>query len=93
MRSWYRRHGHLIWFLLPGVLLYGIFMAYPLVSSLGYSLFEWNGFVRGMFFGQHLTNWSLVFGGMVLASLPLLIVYLLMSRQFIAGLTAGAVKG
>src|SRR5690625_1657208 len=46
-----------------------------------------------MFFGQHLTNWSLVFGGMVLASLPLLIVYLLMSRQFIAGLTAGAVKG
>ena len=46
-----------------------------------------------MFFGQHLTNWSLVFSGMVLASLPLLILYLLMSRQFIAGLTAGAVKG
>ena len=46
-----------------------------------------------MFFGQALTSWSLVVGGMVLASLPLLIVYLLMSRQFIAGLTAGAVKG
>jgi len=46
-----------------------------------------------MFFGQHLTNWSMVFTGMLLASLPLLIVYLLMSRQFIAGLTAGAVKG
>ena len=46
-----------------------------------------------MFFGQHLTNWSLVFSGMVRASLPLLILYLLMSRQFIAGLTAGAVKG
>ncbi len=46
-----------------------------------------------MFFGQHLTNWNLVFTGMVLASLPLLILYLLMSRQFIAGLTAGAVKG
>lgn len=46
-----------------------------------------------MFFGQHLTNWSMVFTGMLLASLPLLVVYLLMSRQFIAGLTAGAVKG
>ena len=46
-----------------------------------------------IFFGQHLVNWSLVFSGMVLASLPLLIIYLVMSRQFIAGLTAGAVKG
>jgi raffinose/stachyose/melibiose transport system permease protein len=46
-----------------------------------------------VFFGQHLVDWSLVFSGMTLASLPLLIIYLLMSRQFIAGLTAGAVKG
>lgn len=28
-----------------------------------------------------------------LATVPVLIVYLLMSRQFIRGLTAGAVKG
>ena len=55
----------------------------------------WKPIPLGMqiFFGQHLINWSLVFSGMVLASLPLLIIYLLMSRQFIAGLTAGAVKG
>ncbi len=55
----------------------------------------WKTIPLGMqiFFGQHLINWSLVFSGMVLASLPLLIIYLLMSRQFIAGLTAGAVKG
>jgi len=55
----------------------------------------WKPIPLGMqiFFGQHLINWSLVFAGMVLASLPLLIIYLLMSRQFIAGLTAGAVKG
>jgi raffinose/stachyose/melibiose transport system permease protein len=55
----------------------------------------WKTIPLGMqiFFGQHLVNWSLVFSGMVLASLPLLIIYLLMSRQFIAGLTAGAVKG
>lgn len=55
----------------------------------------WKTIPLGMqiFFGQHLVNWSLVFSGMVLASLPLLIIYLVMSRQFIAGLTAGAVKG
>ena len=55
----------------------------------------WKTIPLGMqiFFGQHLVNWSLVFSGMVLASLPLLVIYLLMSRQFIAGLTAGAVKG
>ncbi len=56
---------------------------------------KWKTIPLGMqvFFGQHLIDWSLVFSGMVLASLPLLVVYLIMSRQFIAGLTAGAVKG
>ncbi len=55
----------------------------------------WKTIPLGMqiFFGQHLVDWSLVFSGMVLASLPLLLIYLIMSRQFIAGLTAGAVKG
>ncbi len=55
----------------------------------------WRTIPLGMqiFFGQHLIDWSLVFSGMLLASLPLLVIYLLMSRQFIAGLTAGAVKG
>ncbi|MEW6227551.1 MAG: RNA-binding domain-containing protein [Bacillota bacterium] len=46
-----------------------------------------------VFFGQYETNWGVVFAGMLLASLPLLVLYLLMSRQFIKGLTAGAVKG
>lgn len=55
----------------------------------------WKTIPLGMqiFFGQHLIDWSLVFSGMVLASLPLLVIYLVMSRQFIEGLTAGAVKG
>jgi len=46
-----------------------------------------------VFFGQYETNWGVVFAGMLLASLPLLALYLLMSQQFIKGLTAGAVKG
>ena len=46
-----------------------------------------------MFFGQYETNWGLVFAGMVMASIPLLVLYVLLSQQFIKGLTAGAVKG
>jgi len=30
---------------------------------------------------------------LVLASLPVIILYLIMSRQFIKGMTAGAIKG
>lgn len=38
-------------FLLPGLVVYLIFMVYPLVSSLGYSLFHWDGYLRGGFAG------------------------------------------
>lgn len=46
-----------------------------------------------IFFGQYMTDWGLLFAGMVIASIPLLILYILMSKQFISGLTSGAVKG
>jgi len=46
-----------------------------------------------IFFGQYMTDWGLLFSGMVIASVPLLILYILMSKQFISGLTSGAVKG
>ncbi|MBE3598440.1 MAG: carbohydrate ABC transporter permease [Limnochordaceae bacterium] len=46
-----------------------------------------------IFFGQYQTDWGLLFAGMVMASVPLVAMYLAMSRHFIAGLTAGAVKG
>jgi len=44
------------------------------------------------FFGQHSTNWSLLFTGLTIAILPMLILYLFMSKYFIKGMTAGAVK-
>jgi len=44
-------------------------------------------------FGQYQTDWSKVMAVLVLASLPVIILYLIMSRQFIKGMTAGAVKG
>ncbi|MBI9093400.1 MAG: carbohydrate ABC transporter permease [Sphaerochaeta sp.] len=44
------------------------------------------------FFGQHSTNWSLLFTGLTIAIMPMLILYLFMSKYFIKGMTAGAVK-
>ena len=42
---------------------------------------------------EGLTNWGPVMAGTVLATIPILLVYLLMQKQMIKGLTAGAVKG
>lgn len=43
-------------------------------------------------FGQFQTDWTSVLATLTLATIPILILYLAMSKQFIAGLTAGAVK-
>ncbi|MCG8480796.1 MAG: carbohydrate ABC transporter permease [Spirochaetales bacterium] len=44
------------------------------------------------FFGQYQINWALVFAALSIAMLPMLILYLFMSRYFIKGITAGALK-
>jgi raffinose/stachyose/melibiose transport system permease protein len=44
------------------------------------------------FFGQYSTNWSLLFTGLSIAILPMLVLYLFMSKYFIRGMTAGAIK-
>ncbi len=44
-------------------------------------------------FGQYMTDWSRILAVLTLSSIPVLILYLTMSRNFIKGLTAGAVKG
>ena len=43
--------------------------------------------------GQYTTDWPKVFALLTLSALPVILLYLTMSRQFVAGLTAGAVKG
>ncbi|MCL4425433.1 MAG: carbohydrate ABC transporter permease [Firmicutes bacterium] len=44
-------------------------------------------------FGEHETEWGLLFAGLTTSALPMVLLFLLASRQFIRGLTAGAVKG
>ena len=46
-----------------------------------------------IFFGQFQTDWPTVFAALTLAVLPSLLFYFLLSKQFISGLTAGALKG
>lgn len=46
-----------------------------------------------VFFGEHAVNLGALFAGLTISALPLVVVYLILSEQFIKGLTAGAVKG
>jgi raffinose/stachyose/melibiose transport system permease protein len=45
------------------------------------------------FKGEYLTNYPLLFTGVVIASLPIVLAYLFLQRYFVAGITAGSVKG
>ncbi|MDR1253120.1 MAG: carbohydrate ABC transporter permease [Treponema sp.] len=44
-------------------------------------------------FGQYQTDWSKVLAVLTLSAVPVIALYLIASKQFIKGLTAGAVKG
>lgn len=44
-------------------------------------------------FGQYMTDWSRILAVLTLSAVPVLLLYLTMSKNFIKGLTAGAVKG
>ena len=45
------------------------------------------------FIGSYSTEWGLVFASVVIATAPVIFAYLLITRQFQSGLTAGAIKG
>lgn len=43
-------------------------------------------------FGQYSTEWNVLFAGLALSSLPMIVLFLFASRQFMEGMTAGAIK-
>jgi raffinose/stachyose/melibiose transport system permease protein len=45
-----------------------------------------------VFMGEFNTDWGVLFAGLTLAALPIMLAYVLLSRQFIAGMTQGAIK-
>lgn len=44
------------------------------------------------FFGQYQTDWGAVFAGLVITTLPLVLVFLLLTRHIVSGLVAGMSK-
>lgn len=44
------------------------------------------------FFGEYATDWSVLFAGLVIATLPLIVLFVLATKQIVAGLTAGIGK-
>jgi len=44
------------------------------------------------FLGQYITDWNSVLAALSMAILPVVVIYVILSRQLIAGLTSGAVK-
>lgn len=45
-----------------------------------------------VFFGEYATDWATLFAALAISIVPVIVLFVLMSRQFIAGLTAGAIK-
>lgn len=44
------------------------------------------------FFGEYTNDWALLFAALSISIVPVVVIYLLASKQFIAGLTSGAIK-
>ena len=66
-----------------------------LLAYLVFSRHELMPLQRGLlaFHGAHLTEYPLLMAGMVISIIPIVMLYLLMQRTIIRGITAGALKG
>jgi raffinose/stachyose/melibiose transport system permease protein len=45
------------------------------------------------FFGQYQIEWDSIFAALSISIIPMIVIYVFMSKYFIKGMTAGAVKG
>lgn len=84
----------------PGMAIVAIYSAIPIWNDFFLPLVflqspENKTIMQGLtvFFGQYGSQWGVLFAGLTMAALPLIVLYLVLSEQFIKGLTAGAVKG
>ena len=84
----------------PGLSIVAIYSAIPIWNDFFLPLVflqdpEKKTIMQGLtvFFGEYANQWGALFAGLTLAALPVIVLYLVLSEQFIKGLTAGAVKG
>ncbi|NKQ36454.1 MAG: carbohydrate ABC transporter permease, partial [Chloroflexi bacterium] len=83
----------------PAVATVAVFVMIPIWNDLWFPLILANGektktvtLGAQQFLGQFVSDWNAVLSSLTLAMIPVLILYLIFSRQLIRGLTAGAVK-
>ncbi|ARO15470.1 binding-protein-dependent transporters inner membrane component [Ketogulonicigenium robustum] len=83
----------------PAMVIAGIYNVVPIWNDFFFPLvFIQNDALKtlpqGMttFMGEYSTNYGALFAGLTLAAAPITILYILLSKQFINGMTSGAVK-
>jgi len=83
----------------PALVIAGIYSAVPIWNDFFFPLIfiqspEWKTLAQGLttFFGEYSINYGVLYAGLSLASLPMIFIFIIQSRRFIAGMTAGALK-
>ena len=83
----------------PALVIAGIYSAVPIWNDFFFPLIfiqspEWKTLAQGLttFFGEYSINYGVLYAGLSLASLPMIFIFIVQSRRFIAGMTAGALK-
>lgn len=83
----------------PAMVIAGIYNAVPIWNDFFFPLIfiqtpENKTLAQGLtsFFGEYSVNYGVLYAGLTLAALPVVAVFIIQSRRFIAGMTAGAIK-
>ena len=83
----------------PALVIAGIYSAVPIWNDFFFPLIfiqspEWKTLAQGLttFFGEYSINYGVLYAGLSLASLPMIFIFIVQSRRFISGMTAGALK-
>jgi raffinose/stachyose/melibiose transport system permease protein len=83
----------------PALVISGIQNAVPIWNDFFFPLIfiqrdELKTLPQGLttFMGEYNTDWGVLFAGLTLSAAPIVLIYILLSRQFINGMTQGAIK-
>ncbi|HEY86216.1 MAG TPA: carbohydrate ABC transporter permease [Chloroflexi bacterium] len=97
--SEYRIFGLILPLVRPAIATVAVFVMIPIWNDLWFPLILAPGektrtvtYGAQQFLGQFVSDWNAVLSSLTLAMIPILILYVLFSRQLIRGITAGAVK-
>lgn len=97
--SEYRIYWLILPLIRPAIATVAVFIMIPMWNDLWFPLVLAPGestktvtYGAQQFLGQFVTDWNAVLSSLTLAMIPILILYIIFSRQLIRGITAGAVK-